>query len=84
MTNKVADIDEFLYSCGIEILHPGGLEKTDEMVKMCKIGKGKKVLDIGCGKGVTACYLAQKYDCEVVGIDVSKRMVEYAKVFNES
>jgi ubiquinone/menaquinone biosynthesis C-methylase UbiE len=76
---KMADIDELMYSCGLEILHPGGIEKTDEMARMCKIGKGKKVLDIGSGKGVTACYLAQKYGCEVVGVDLSKRMVEYAK-----
>lgn len=68
---KMADIDEFMYSCG--------LEKTEEMARMCKIGKGKRVLDIGCGKGVTACYLAQKYGCEVVGIDVSEIMVEYAR-----
>jgi len=72
---KMADIDEMMYSCGLEILHPGGIEKTDEMASMCKIGKGKKVLDIGSGKGVTACYLAQKYGCEVVGVDVSERML---------
>ena len=44
---KMADIDEMMYSCGLEILHPGG---TDEMVRMCKISKDKKVLDIGFGK----------------------------------
>jgi cyclopropane fatty-acyl-phospholipid synthase-like methyltransferase len=60
---KMADIDELMYSCGLEILHPGGIEKTDEMARACKIEKGKKVLDIGSGKGVTACYLAQKYQC---------------------
>jgi len=76
---KMAEIDEVMYSCGLEILHPGGIEKTDEMARMCRIGKGKKVLDVGSGKGVTACYLAQKYGCEVVGIDLSERMVEYAK-----
>jgi SAM-dependent methyltransferase len=51
---------------------------TDDMARMCKIGKGKKVLDIGSGKGTTACYLAQKYDCEIVGIDISERMIVYA------
>lgn len=76
---KMADIDEMMYSCGLEILHPGGIEKTDEMARMCEIRKGKKVLDIGSGKGVTACYLAKKYECEVVGVDLSERMVEYAK-----
>ncbi len=76
---KMADIDEMMYSCGLEILHPGGIEKTDEMARMCKIGKDKKVLDIGSGKGVTTCHLAQKYECEIVGLDLSERMIEYAK-----
>ena len=73
---KMADIDEITYSCGLEILHPG---RTDEMVRMCKISKDKKVLDIGSGKGITACYLAQKYGCEIIGIDLSERMIEYAR-----
>ncbi len=76
---KMTDIDELMYSCGLEILHPDGIEKTDEMARVCKIGKDKKVSGIGSGKGVTACYLAQKYECEVVGVDLSERMVEYAK-----
>ena len=46
---QMADIDEIMYSCGLEILHPGGIEKTDEMARMCNIGDGKKVLDIGSG-----------------------------------
>ena len=76
---QMADIDELMYSCGLEILHPGGIEKTDEMARMCKIGEGKKVLDIGSGKGTTACYLAEKYTCEVIGVDLSERMLGYAK-----
>jgi ubiquinone/menaquinone biosynthesis C-methylase UbiE len=76
---KIADIDEFMYSCGLEILHPGGIEKTDEMARECEIGEDKRVLDIGSGKGATACHLAQKYLCEVVGVDSSERMVRYAE-----
>jgi len=75
----LADIDEIMYSCSLEILHPGGLEKTDEMAKMCQIGKGKKVLDVGSGKGVTACNLAQNYQCTIVGVDLSEKMVQYAR-----
>jgi len=76
---KMADVDEFMYSCGLDILHPGGLEKTDEMVRACDVGTGKRILDIGSGKGVTTCYLAENYGCEVVGVDASERMVEYAR-----
>jgi ubiquinone/menaquinone biosynthesis C-methylase UbiE len=76
---RMADIDEVMYSCGLEILHPGGIEKTDELATMCGIAKDKEVLDIGCGKGTTACYLAEKYGCRVVGLDCSERMVEYSR-----
>ncbi len=73
------NIDEMMYSCGVEILHPGGLEKTLEMADDCKINKGSKVLDIGSGKGITAIHLTQKYGCSVVGVDLSSDMVDYAK-----
>jgi len=76
---KLADLDEVMYSCGMDILHPGGIAKTDEMARMCGIAKDKKVLDVGSGKGITACYLAEKYDCEVTGVDLSEKMVAYAR-----
>lgn len=75
----MADIDEMMYSCGVEILHPGGLEKTFEMAEDCKISKDSRVLDIGSGKGITAAHLAGKYGCRVIGIDMSAKMVDYAK-----
>jgi len=46
---------------------------------MCKISEGKTVLDVGCGYGRTACYLAKKYGCKVVGIDISETMIEEAR-----
>jgi ubiquinone/menaquinone biosynthesis C-methylase UbiE len=75
----MANIDEMMYSCGVEILHPGGLEKTFEMADNCKITKDSKVLDIGSGKGITAIYLSEKYGCNVIGVDLSSNMVDYAK-----
>jgi len=36
-------------------------------------------LDIGCGTGYTASYLAQKYQARVVAIDISPRSVEEAQ-----
>lgn len=68
--------------CGIVVRNvciQGGVEKTDEMVLRCGINKDKKVLDVGAGKGVTPCYLADKYKCEVVGIDHSEKMIEEAR-----
>jgi ubiquinone/menaquinone biosynthesis C-methylase UbiE len=77
-SSVMANIDEVMYSCGVEILHPGGLEKTIEMADDCKINKDSRVLDIGSGKGITAIYLSEKYGCNVIGIDLSGNMVDYA------
>ena len=39
---------------------------------------GMRVLDAGCGNGLTALELARRYDVEVVGIDVSEKMINAA------
>ena len=39
---KMADIDEMMYSCGLDILHPGGIEKTDEMPDYAKLERTRK------------------------------------------
>ncbi len=75
----IADIDEFMYDSGIDVLHPGGLAKTEEMALACAIAAGSRVLDIGVGRGASACFLARKYDCRVTGIDTSERMVRASR-----
>jgi len=59
--------------------HMGGKSTTNELVKLCRIEKDSHVLDIGCGVGKTACYLAKEVGCRVTGIDLNKGMVEWAK-----
>ena len=34
--------------------------------------RGKRVLEIGCHLGDTTKVMAEKYDCEVIGVDVSQ------------
>jgi SAM-dependent methyltransferase len=55
--------------------HLGGFESTKELIQLCHIGEAEHVLDIGCGVGATACYLAKRYGCSVVGVDVRESMV---------
>jgi arsenite methyltransferase len=56
--------------------HFGGLEGTQELAGLCHISEGAYVLDVGCGAGVTACFLARRYGCRVMGVDIRVRMVE--------
>lgn len=49
------------------------------MLQHSSINNQSKVLNIGCGHGNTAIWLAQKTGCEVVGIDISSVRVENAR-----
>ena len=58
-----------------DTLRPGGLELTAKVAEIAGIGQNHTVLDIACGKGTTAVFLAREYDCNVIGIDLSDKMI---------
>lgn len=59
--------------------HPGGLRATDELAARCQVTDRSRVLVVGCGIGVTPCHLAVRRGCQVVGVDVSEKMVEWSR-----
>lgn len=59
--------------------HLGGLVATEELIELCHIGEGKYILDVGCGAGVTPSYIAKRYGCKVVGVDISEGMIERSR-----
>jgi len=67
-----------------EILHPGGLEITRELAELCEIGPGENVLDVASGTGEAACFLAETFQCTLVGIDASEFMIERARTKAQS
>ncbi|KAL2342337.1 hypothetical protein Fmac_003622 [Flemingia macrophylla] len=57
----------------------GGLaETTKEFVAKLDLKPGQKVLDVGCGVGAGDFYMAENFDVEVVGIDLSINMISLA------
>ena len=56
--------------------HSGGLSATLELIDLCHITADKYVLDVGCGVGITPCYLVREYGCKVVGIDILDSMID--------
>lgn len=63
----------------LETLHPGGLILTSELASLCGITAGTKVLDVACGTGESACYLAEQHQATVCGVDQSERLLARAR-----
>lgn len=73
------DIFDFMAKyVGLSVLHPGGFSATKTLADELEIDKNTRVLDIACGKGTSAIFLAQKYGCHVEGIDISEDLINEA------
>lgn len=70
---------DFLAKYGVGGAHPGGINLTKEIFKNENVRTTTHILDIGCGTGQTAAYLADKYEAKVIGIDIHPIMVAKAK-----
>ena len=69
---------DMLARLGVGNAHPGGYTATLEQLQQWPIPKSSSVLEVGCGTGITACYLAQN-GLEVTGLDVRPDMLVKAK-----
>ena len=59
--------------------HNGGFEATDQLMSLCHIEEAREVLNVGCGIGVGPTYIAKRYGCHVVGVDISEKMIEWSR-----
>ena len=69
--SDLASVDEF---------HVGGREATIEFAAQLKITPDMHILDIGCGLGGAARYVAETRGCRVTGIDLTADYVRAAEV----
>lgn len=65
----LAPVDEF---------HVRGREATVELARRAALKPGSRVLDVGCGLGGSARYLAAEHQCQVTGIDLTQEYVDVA------
>jgi cyclopropane-fatty-acyl-phospholipid synthase len=72
-----------IYSCGYwknaSTLEEAQTAKIDLIARKLDLHPGMRVLDIGCGWGGAAQYLAEHYQVEVVGITISQEQVNLAR-----
>ncbi len=81
MTRKSSEPDASFLDMQAEIgitKHIGGFPATNELLSLCHIETAREVLCVGCGIGVGPVYMAKKYRCHVVGVDISSKMVDWS------
>ena len=77
------------YTCGFwfnttDTLNDAQYNKINTIIKKMNPEENKKILDIGCGWGKIANYVANKTKCKVSGITISDEQVSYAnQTFNK-
>lgn len=71
-----SDLTRFLLG---DSFHPGGLKLTGQLGRMLGLSTTRRVLDVACGKGTTAVFLAKEFGCEVFGVDYGDYNVEAAR-----
>lgn len=71
------------YSCGYwakaDNLEDAQRDKLDLICRKLELKPGERLLEIGCGWGGLACYAAEHYGVEVVGITVSREQLTFAQ-----
>jgi len=79
-------LDPYLqYSCAYfrdtEDLAQAQINKMELLCTKMELKATDHVLDIGCGWGGLAKYMAERYGCSVVGINISTEQIRFAREF---
>jgi SAM-dependent methyltransferase len=69
----LAAVDEF---------HVRGRRATQELAEWVGVETRSRVLDVGCGIGGSARYLAQQFGCRVTGLDLTRDFCEVATMLS--
>ena len=67
----------------LDAFHIRGRDATRELAALAQLGAAHTVLDVGCGIGGSARYLAAEYGCRVSGIDLTEEYCSVATMLSE-
>lgn len=71
--SKAAPVDQL---AGVDEFHIGGRPATEMVCERMELAPGFKVLDVGCGLGGSARFMATRYGVDVEGIDLTPEYIE--------
>ncbi len=55
--------------------HPGGLKLTERLGSLIQLTAESRVLDVASGTGASALFLARRFRCQIVGIDLGRQNI---------
>ncbi|MFW2365655.1 MAG: methyltransferase domain-containing protein [Desulforhopalus sp.] len=67
----------------VDAFHTRGRKATLEAAALIDIKPSHRILDVGCGLGGTARFLADRYGCQVVGVDCTRDYITAGNRLNE-
>jgi len=62
----------------VDHYHARGFPATVELADRLPVRAGQHIVDIGCGLGGPARYIAKRFQCRVSGVDITRPFVEAA------
>lgn len=67
----------------VDHFHARGFPATVELADRLQIKAGQHMVDIGCGLGGPARYIAKRFQCTVSGVDITQPFVEAANMLTK-
>ena len=67
----------------VDEFHIGGRPATLHFAEMLGFQAGGRLLDLGCGLGGAARFIAGAYGCHVTGLDLTPGYIEVARLLSE-
>ncbi len=61
------------------VLHPGGLALTEHLGTLLGLTPTDRVLDVACGRGASAVFVAERFGCHVTGLDYGLKNIAAAR-----
>ena len=68
----------------LDQFHVRGLAATKELAEGLSLEPGSTAIDVGCGLGGPARYLAATHGCRVTGIDLSRPFTDVARTLDRT
>ena len=66
----------------VDHFHARGFPATVELADHLRISEKSRLVDIGCGLGGPARYMARRFNCHVSGIDITEEFVRTGRQLN--